>query len=223
MNKSRSQTQKSLNFPPIIEISTISMIRNKHDLLKLELKYDNFLSNHQQLLFLNNLIEEYLDIRDALTIQRQRMEREEKKRLLNQGVLSLHYSPCKYEHNLQNILPDDLKLSQVQLSQGYMPCPNEPKEFKCGCETIKYVSRCECRRVSNTCKSQKCNEKIYPILKLQSYCITHHLLFETQKQLEQKLINVKKELSDIKRHSNRLDYDDNNRVKRISRYPWKNL
>lgn len=223
MNKSKSQVQKALNFPPLIEVSTIAKIRNKHDLLNLELKYDKFLSTNQQLLFLNNLIEEYLDIRDALTIQRQRMEREEKKRLLNQGLLSMTYSPCEYDHNLQFILPDDLRLSQEQINQGYMPYPNEPKEFKCGCETIKYVSRCACKRTSNICKNAKCNEKLYPILKMQSFCINHHLLLETQKQLEQKLATVKKELADIKRHSNSLDYEDQRRNKRVSRYPWKNL
>jgi len=211
------------NFPPYINLETVIKIRNKHDLLELELKYDKFLYNYQHLLFLHNLIEDYLDIRDALTIQRQRVEREEQKRLYNEGILPSHQTPCEYEHNLQCILPDELRLTQDQIRQKYVPCPNEPKEYKCGCETIKYITRCDCKRVSSICKNTKCNEKVYPIIKLQSYCITHHLLLEKQKQLEQKVTEIKKELIYVKRHSNSFDYDDFYKGKRVSRYPWKNI
>ena len=209
-----------LNIPPLIKPEQVIKIRNKHDLLDLELRYDKFLSTHQQVLLLHNLIEEILDIRDAITIQRQRIEREEKKRLYNEGILRVYPSPCSYEHSLQCILPDDLRLTQEQIKQGYMPFPNEPKEYKCGCETIKYVAHCECRKISNICNNLNCNEKLYPIIKMQSYCITHHLLLKKQKQLEQKLVSIKKEISHIKRHSNSLDF---NKVKHVSRYPWKNL
>jgi hypothetical protein len=150
-------------------------------------------------------------------------EREEKKRLYNEGILQAYHNPCEYDHTLQYILPDDLRLTQDQIKQGYMPCQNEPKEYKCGCETIKYIARCDCKRVSNICKNIKCNEKLYPNIKMQSYCITHHLLLEKQKQLEQKVATIKKELIDVKRHSNSFDYDEYNKVKRVSRYPWKNI
>jgi hypothetical protein len=219
-----SLKDKGVNqFPPYIAPETVIKIRNKHDLLELELRYDRFLYNYQQLLFLHDLIEEILDIRDALTIQRQRIEREEQKRLYHEGLLRAYHAPCEYEHNLQCLLPDSLRLSQEQIRQGYVPCLNEPKEYKCGCETIKYVARCDCKRVSSICKNAKCNEKLYPIIKMQSYCISHHLLLEKQRHLEQKLTTIKKELTDIKRHSNSFDYDDKTKVKRVSRYPWKNI
>jgi hypothetical protein len=208
------------NVPPLLKPDQVKKIRNKYDLLDLELRYDRFLSTNQQVLLLHDLIEEILDIRDAITIQRQRIEREEKKRLYNEGILRIYPSPCNYEHHLQCILPDDLRLTQEQLKQGYMPFPNEPKEYKCGCETIKYVSHCECKKVTSICQNTKCFEKLYPIIKKQSYCITHHLLLKRQKQLEQNLLIIKKEITDIKRHSNSLDF---NKVKRVSRYPWKNL
>ena len=217
-------SQKIKGIPPYIHPVHIQKIRNKHDLLELELKYDKFLYSYQHFLYLHNLIEEYLDIRDALTIQRQRIEREEKKKLFNEGILGTYHSPCEYEHNLQCLLPEDLQLNHEQISQGYVPFPNEPKEYKCGCESIKYVSRCDCRRISSTCTNANCNEKLYPIIKMQSYCIAHHQLLDKKKQLEQKLMIVKKELTYIKRHSNSFDYDDSKKnIKRFSRYPWKNL
>jgi hypothetical protein len=58
---------------------------------------------------------------------------------------------------------------------------------------------------------------------MQNFCISHHLLLEKQRHLEQKLTTIKKELTDIKRHSNSFDYDDKTKVKRVSRYPWKNI
>jgi hypothetical protein len=218
-----NKMNKVKGIPPYIDPKHIHKIRNKYDLLELELKYDKFLYNYQHYLYLHNLIEEYLDIRDALTIQRQRIEREEKKKLFNEGIIGIFHAPCEYDHNLQCLLPDDLRLTQEEIRQGYVPCQNEPKEYKCGCETIKYVARCECRRVSSICTNATCNEKLYPILKLDSYCIMHHQLVDKKKQLEQKLSSIKRELSYIKRHSNSFDHDDPKKIKRYSRYPWKNL
>jgi hypothetical protein len=137
---------------------------------------------------------------------------------------------CEYNHSFQSILPDDLKLTEKQKQSGYTPCPNEPKEFKCGCLTIKYYCQCYCKRVSAICKNPNCNEKTMPIIKLQYHCLNHCQLKRKEEYLEQELTKIKKELSDIKRQSNSLDFEDyknsiskNPKRRRVSRFPWKNI
>jgi len=217
--------KKQIRFPPRIPLEKVIKIRNKYDLIELEYKYDEFLNKYCHLLILHELIEEYLDIRDALTIQRQRMEREDKKKMYKENQ-KMYEKPCDYEHRFQVILPDDLKLSLEQIRQGYMPCFGEPREYKCGCQSIKYYAQCSCKRVSNTCENQKCNEKIYPHIRQYYYCIRHRLLKEKQERLEENLAKIKKELENIKRHSNCFDYNNSlndKNIRRISRYPWKNI
>ena len=210
------KSKSPIQLPPYIPIESVTQIRNRYDLLDMEHKYDLFLDQNQHLLLLHDLIEDYLDIRDALTIQRQRIEREDRNKLYNQELLVNYCPPCEYNHNFQTILPDDLKLSQEQINQGYKPYPKEPKEYKCGCQSIKYYAQCECKRVTSICKNPKCNERLYPTIKMHYYCIDHRILKERSERMEQKLTSIKKELADIRRHSNNLN-------PRVSRYPWKNL
>jgi hypothetical protein len=115
------------------------------------------------------------------------------------------------------------------MEEGYIPYPNEPKEFKCGCLTIKYYSQCCCKRVvSSICKNAKCNEKNMPIIKLNSYCISHGKLKKKEEHLEGELKIIKKELSAINRQSNSLDFENyKSSIKKLkrrkSRFPWKTI
>lgn len=218
--------------PPLLDTREITKIRNKHQLIALERVYDSYLNANQHLLLLHDIIEFYLDIRDALVIQIQRLQREEYKATANTNSLyNTDIPPQKthYDHTYQSLLPPSLKLTPIQMIQGYAPCPNEPKEYKCGCLSIKYYSPCDCKRPGPVCKNPACNEKRYTNIKLHSYCLTHSKLANTKAILEQKLLSVKNELSYIRRNSNSMDYEDyQNSIaqypqpKRISRYPWKN-
>lgn len=62
--------------PPIMSINAIQKITNIAKLKELERKYDDFLEKNIQILLLYNTIEEYLEIRDALTIRISKLKRE---------------------------------------------------------------------------------------------------------------------------------------------------
>jgi hypothetical protein len=137
---------------------------------------------------------------------------------------------CEYNHSHQTLLPQELQLTHQQIMNGYVPCPNEPKEFKCGCLSIKYYSLCCCKNaVDCICKNPRCNEKVYPLIKSYSYCESHKRLKKRLDRLEVETEKVRKELLAIKRQSNSLDYEDyknslsKNKKRRISRFPWKNI
>jgi hypothetical protein len=236
-------TKKFHDTPPPITIESIENMTNKNSLKELEIKYDDFLEKNQQLLLLYDVIEEYLEIRDAITIRVSRLERMERmnnymeyyKKLQKHEYINEESSDteeenivCEYSHNCQSLLPNDLRLTSKQIDQGYVPYPNEPKEFKCGCLTIKYYSQCCCKRVSTICKNPKCNEKNLPIIKLNTYCIPHGQLKKKEEDLEAELKKIKKELSAITRQSNSLDFENyKNSIKktqkRRSRFPWKTI
>ena len=63
------------NVPTIINPSKIDIITDIGYLLQLESKYDVFLEKNMQLLDLYNIIDDLLDIRDAITIQICRLKR----------------------------------------------------------------------------------------------------------------------------------------------------
>ena len=69
---------KFTDSPPIIEMEKIEKITDKYFLMDLELKYDNFISKNQHLLFLHDLIEDILDIRDTILLRICRLERTER-------------------------------------------------------------------------------------------------------------------------------------------------
>lgn len=64
------------NCPPIMSINAIQKITNIAKLKELERKYDDFLEKNMQILLLYNTIEDYLEIRDALTIRISKLRRE---------------------------------------------------------------------------------------------------------------------------------------------------
>ena len=65
------------NSPPPISLEQIEKITNKKQLRELEKKYDEFLEKKCQLLLLYDIIDEYLEIRDKITIKILKMDREE--------------------------------------------------------------------------------------------------------------------------------------------------
>jgi len=66
------------NSPRVYEIEKIHKITDKYFLIDLESKYDKFIVNNQQVLMLYNLIEDMLDIRDAILIRVGRLQRQER-------------------------------------------------------------------------------------------------------------------------------------------------
>jgi hypothetical protein len=67
------------NAPPQINLHSIGVITDKNWLIKIEEKYQAFIVENQQLLMLHDIIEDFLDIRDAMLLQIDRLNRLEKK------------------------------------------------------------------------------------------------------------------------------------------------
>jgi len=238
-----NKSQNVPMLPPKISIEDILVMPNKRQLIELERKYDKFLNDNQHYLLLLDVLEDYLDIRDALIIQIQRIQRKEKEH--NSDIIInivdstntnlIHY--CEYSNDFQSLLPSGLRLSHTQMLSGYVPAPKEPKEYKCGCLSIKYYSPCACLHkhqgndaLNTICKKPNCNEAKFPILKKHAYCKGHIKLNIARQKCEEKLLKIREDLGRIKRNSNSLDYEDyQNSIatkpypKRISRFPWKNV
>jgi hypothetical protein len=66
------------NRPPILSIDKIQKLTNISQLIEIENRYDEFLDKNMQVLLLYNVIEDYLEIRDALTIRISKLRRENK-------------------------------------------------------------------------------------------------------------------------------------------------
>ena len=66
------------NRPPMLSVRKIQKMINIMQLKALEKIYDNFIDTHMQILLLYNVLEDYLDIRDALTIRISKLRRENK-------------------------------------------------------------------------------------------------------------------------------------------------
>ena len=64
------------NAPPKLSIHIIQKMTNISILKELENKYDEFLDKNMQILLLYNVIEDYLEIRDALTLRISKLRRE---------------------------------------------------------------------------------------------------------------------------------------------------
>jgi hypothetical protein len=76
-----SSTLKTLfkNPPPSVNLQLIGSITDKFWLINTEAKYQAFIIENQQLLMLHDIIEDFLDIRDAMLLQIGRLNRLEKK------------------------------------------------------------------------------------------------------------------------------------------------
>jgi hypothetical protein len=231
------------NSPPKIQMDNIEKMTDLTMLSVLESKYDEFLDKNSQILLLlclDNLIDEYIEIRNALTIRVSKLNREiqarehfiklkESLKKEHTEIEKIQEKYIKYKDTFQSFLPEEIQLTQQQIMHGYIPYPNEPKEFKCGCLSIKYYSECSCKKHYDYCENTMCNEKTYPLIKLYSYCDYHKRLKIRLNILEEETEKVRKELLAIKRQSNSLDYEDHkniltkNKKRRISRFPWKNI
>lgn len=66
------------NPPPIIDSKRIEKTTDKYFLQNLESKFDKFIEKNQHLLMLYDLIEDLLDIRDAIILQIGRLKRQER-------------------------------------------------------------------------------------------------------------------------------------------------
>ena len=76
------------NHPPILSINAIQKMTSIIQLKELEQRYDDFLDKNIQVLLLYNVIEDYLELRDALTIRISRLRRESYLRFhLNKYIL----------------------------------------------------------------------------------------------------------------------------------------
>ena len=177
----------------------IRTIRNKDYLMELEKQYDEFLDKNQQILMLLETIYDYLDVRDAIRLQVQRLEIEEKKKELYKINVKKE-NTIKYDRTFHLLIEPELRLTEEQIQQGYAPTINEPKEYKCGCASIRY------------------NKVGSPGINLNLYCDIHIGKKKMHDELEIKLKGIKRELSRIKRKSNRVEPR-----KRNSKYPWKNV
>jgi hypothetical protein len=188
---------KGIRYIDPIKIRTI---RNKGYLMELEKQYDEFLDKNQQILMLLETIYDYLDVRDAIRLQVQRLEIEEKKKEIYQKNVKKENTIIKYDRTFHLLIEPELRLTEEQIQQGYTPTINEPKEYKCGCASIRY------------------NKTGSPCINMKLYCDIHIGKKKTHDELEFKLKGIKRELSRIKRKSNRVDPK-----KRQSKYPWKNV
>ena len=176
----------------------IRTIRNKGYLMELEKQYDEFLDKNQQILMLLETIYDYLDVRDAIRLQVQRLEIEDKKKEIYKKKEK--EKTIKYDRTFHLLIEPELRLTEEQIQQGYAPTINEPKEYKCGCASIRYKKQL----------SQDIN--------LNLYCDIHIGKKKMHDELEIRLKKVKRELTLIKRKGNRVEPR-----KRSSKYPWKNL
>ena len=77
------------NRPPPLSIHMIEKMTNIQYLKQLEKKYDDFLDKNLQILMLYNVIEDYLEIRDALIVRISNLRRE--------NNLSYYYNKCFME------------------------------------------------------------------------------------------------------------------------------
>lgn len=186
---------KGIRYIDPIKIRTI---RNKGYLMELEKQYDDFLDKNQQILMLLETIYDYLDVRDAIRLQVQRLEIEEKKEIYKINVKK--ENTIKYDRTFHLLIEPELRLTEEQIQQGYVPTIDEPKEYKCGCASIRYTKTGS------------------PGIDLNLYCDIHIGKKKTHDELEIKLKGIKRELTRIKRKSNRVDPK-----KRNSKYPWKNV
>ena len=77
------------NRPPILSVNEIHKMTSLIKLKELEQKYDEFLDKNMQILLLYNVVEDYLELRDALTIRISKLRRE--------SYLRFHLNKCFLE------------------------------------------------------------------------------------------------------------------------------
>jgi hypothetical protein len=240
-NNNNNNNNNKIKGLPFIKPEKINTLTNKIYLMKLERQYDEFLEKNHHILLLLDCLEQYLDIRDAITVRLGKLIREDEIKSYYLSYENYIKKPTpnnpfyhEYNHTYQSLLSQNIRLSQEQIEQGYVPCPHEPREYKCGCLSMSYYVETETETETQTEELEL--EDILPIIKKHHYCDTHSRLINKKKTLEHELESVKKELSNIRSPKNSLDfqyymhtyaytykYNDHANKRYISKYPWKNV
>lgn len=90
MSQIQIQTLRALfkNVPQIVDPIKLNNITDKTFLMDLEHQYEKFLEANLQLLDLHNLIDDMLNVRDAILIKLNRMKRQEQIRRYYEGLES---------------------------------------------------------------------------------------------------------------------------------------
>jgi hypothetical protein len=90
MSQIQIQTLRALfkNVPQVVDPIKLNNITDKSFLMELETQYEKFLEANLQLLDLHNLIDDLLNIRDAILMKLQRMNRQEQLRRYYEGLES---------------------------------------------------------------------------------------------------------------------------------------
>jgi hypothetical protein len=89
--------------PPHITLENIDKMKNKMLLQTMETKYEEFIEQNSHILRLHDLFDEYLNIRDALSLKIKQIDREEKMKYYH-----LHYllDNPKTDSELRNIFTE---------------------------------------------------------------------------------------------------------------------
>jgi len=161
------------NVPSIINPSRIDVITDIGYLSHLEHKYDVFLENNMQLLDLYNIIDDLLDIRDAISIQICRLKRKKQ--------LSEYYQTSQSE----------TKTIHLNITTEKIDSPYSTKEYKCGCKINQYQS------TQNNKKQIKVIEKQQYCFKHFHYYKTKRILETELTKINTELSSITKKENEI--------------------------
>lgn len=75
------------NSPPILSLDKIMIMTNITQLKSLEKQYDVFIDKYTRVLLLYDIMDKYLEIRDAITVRLHQLQRERKLMLLNSNYI----------------------------------------------------------------------------------------------------------------------------------------
>ena len=133
--------------PRKLELSEINKMDDEEELKRYEKEYDEFLEKKRQLLLLlslDDIITEYIEIRDSISIRLENLIRKKKR---NEFLNNAKKKIIEEENNInainmaihtqQSWLPQELRLKDEEIERGYIPL-NNVKEFNCGCMSIEY-------------------------------------------------------------------------------------
>ena len=156
------------NVPAIISPSKIDMITDIVYLSQLESKYDVFLEKNMQLLDLYNIIDDLLDIRDAITIQICRLKRNRKR---NDYYQTLQSETVKQPDNTYSL-----------------------KEYKCGCKVKQHQHQ---HQQQNNKKQITVIQRQYYCFKHLHYFKTKQILETELTKINQELSTITKKENEI--------------------------
>lgn len=176
---------KNFHFPYKLNKKEINNMNDEEVLKEVENTYNLFIEKKCHILLLlsmDNILEEYIDIRDAISMRLEKIIRNNKNikhlqmlKRKRQNIEKKQEDKEKKQENIyirskshiyKNNFPDELKLNVEYLRNGYIPETRLPMNHKCGCLSLNYIKH----------KLFDCNhsyEKTYPSIKLIKYCKIH--------------------------------------------------